>query len=135
MREEQLMSAEDEIRALLKTYEDLLNASAFRAAACYTSDGVFIPAGLPTVVGGAMADAYARLLKVLRLQITFAINELVIASEEIAYALTESHGTQTVLATGTDSVESNREMFIFRREKGVLENRALHVQYAPVILL
>ena len=70
MAEEQCMSAEDEIRALLKTYENLLNASDVRAAACYTSDGVFIPAGLPTVVGSAMADAYAGLFKVLRLELT-----------------------------------------------------------------
>ncbi len=113
------MSAEDEIRALLKTYENLLNAGdAARSAACYTSDGVFIPAGLPTVVGAAMADAYAGLFKALRLNITFTIDELVVASQEIAYALTHSHGTQTVLATGTAGVESNREMFIFRRENG-----------------
>ncbi len=112
------MSAENEIRELLKTYENLLNASDVRAAACYTSDGVFLPAGLPTVVGGAMADAYARLFEAIRLKVTFTIDELVVASEEVAYALTQSHGTQTVLATGTDSVESNREMFIFRRENG-----------------
>ena len=112
------MSAEDEIREVLKTYENLLNASDVRAAACYTSDGVFLPAGLPTVVGGAMKDAYVELFKALRLKVTFTIDELVVASEEIAYALTQSHGTQTVLATGTDSVESNREMFIFRRENG-----------------
>ena len=113
------MNAGDEIKALLATYENLLKAGdAPRAAACYTSDGMFIPAGLPTVVGAAMADAYARLLKALRLNITFTIDELVVASEEIAYALTHSHGTQTVLATGTEGVESNREMFIFRRENG-----------------
>ncbi len=112
------MSAEDEIRELLKTYENLLNASDVRAVACYTSDGVFLPAGLPTVVGGAMADAYARLFEAIRLKVTFTIDELVVASEEVAYALTQSHGTQTVLATGTDSVESNREMFIVRRENG-----------------
>jgi ketosteroid isomerase-like protein len=112
------MSAEDEIRALLATYEGLVNASDVRAAACYTSDGVFIPAGLPTVAGGAMTNAYAGLFKALRLNIAFTIHELVVANEEIAYALTESHGTQTVLATGTVGVESNREMFIFRRENG-----------------
>ena len=112
------MSAENEIRELLKTYEQLLNASDVRAAACYTSDGVFIPAGLPTVVGGAMKDAYAGLFRALRLKVTFTIDELVVASEEIAYALTHSHGTQTALAAGTDSIESNREMFIFRRENG-----------------
>lgn len=113
------MSAEEEIRELLKTYETWLNAGdAMRSAACYTSDGMFIPAGLPTVVGDAMKDAYTQLFEAMRLKVTFTIEELVVASEEIAYALTHSHGTQTVLATGTDGVESNREMFIFRRENG-----------------
>ena len=113
------MSAEDEIRDLLKTYETWLNASdATKSASCYTSDGMFIPAGLPTVVGSAMESAYAQLFAALRLKVTFTIEEVVVASDDIAYALTHSHGTQTVLATGTDSVESNRELFIFRREHG-----------------
>lgn len=113
------MSAENEIRTLLKTYETWLNAGkAAQSAACYTSDGIFIPAGLPTVEGNAMENAYSQLFAALRLKVTFTIEELVVASEEIAYALTQSHGTQTVIATGTDSVESNREMFIFRREHG-----------------
>jgi ketosteroid isomerase-like protein len=112
------MGAEEEIRQVLQTYQELLNASDVKAAACFTSDGVFIPAGLPTMIGGAIADAYAQLLKALRLQITFTIDELLVASEDIAYALTHSHGTQTDLATGADSVESNRELFIFRRDNG-----------------
>ncbi len=113
------MSAENEIREVLKTYETWLNiGDATKSAACYTSDGMFIPAGSPTVVGSAMQDAYAQLFQAIRLKVTFTIEELVVASEEIAYALTHSHGTQTVLATGTDGVESNREMFIFRRENG-----------------
>jgi uncharacterized protein (TIGR02246 family) len=113
------MSAEDEIRELLTTYETWLNAGdAAKSAACYTSDGMFIPQGLPTVKGGAIPDAYAQLFGALRFKVTFTIEEVVVTSEEIAYALTQSHGTQTVVATGTDSVESNRELFIFRRANG-----------------
>lgn len=40
------------------------------------------------------------------------------ASEDVAYALTRSNGEQTVLASGAVSAESNREVFIFRREDG-----------------
>ncbi len=113
------MSAQDEVRELLKTYEKWLNAGdAAKSAACYTSDGVFIPQGLPTVRGAAMQDAYAGLFGATRLNVTFTIDELVVASEEIAYALTHSHGTQTVVATNSEGVESNREMFIFRKENG-----------------
>ena len=113
------MSAEDEIRDVLKSYENSLNTSdTAKAASCYTSDGMFMPTTLPTVEGGAMEDAYFTLFETIRLKVTFTIDELVVASEEVAFALTRSNGTQTVLATGTDSVESNREMFIFRREDG-----------------
>ena len=65
-----------------------------------------------------MEDAYVKLFETIRLQVTFTIDELVVANEEVAFALTRSNGTQTILATGTDSAESNREMFIFRREDG-----------------
>ena len=113
------MSAKDEIRELLKTYESSLNTSdASGASSCYTSDGMFMPTTLPTVAGGAMEDAYVKLFETIRLRVMFTIDELVVASEEVAFALTRSNGTQTVLATGTDSAESNREMFIFRREEG-----------------
>ena len=49
---------------------------------------------------------------------TFTIDELVVASDDIAYALTRSNGTQTVLAVGTQSAESNREMFVFTSIEG-----------------
>jgi hypothetical protein len=37
-----------------------------------------------------------------------------ILAHHTAYALTRSNGTQTVLATGDQSAESNREIFLFR---------------------
>ncbi|MEO7039768.1 MAG: hypothetical protein ABI446_10015 [Gemmatimonadaceae bacterium] len=54
----------------------------------------------------------------IRLYVTFAIDELVIASDEMAFALTRSNGTQTIAATGARSVEANREMSVFGRERG-----------------
>jgi len=113
------MSDEDEIRALLKTYERSLNDSdAVLAAACYASDGVFMPTGLPTVANGAMREGYAQTFASIRLSVTFTIDELVVASDSVAYALTRSNGTQVVNATGAETAEANREIFIFAREGG-----------------
>jgi uncharacterized protein (TIGR02246 family) len=113
------MSAEDEIRALLGTYERSLNdGDADLAAACYTSDGVFIPAMLPTISGDGLRDGYAAIFGNIQLSVTFTIDELVVASDSAAYALTRSNGTQVVNATSVGSAESNREVFIFAREDG-----------------
>jgi uncharacterized protein (TIGR02246 family) len=108
------MSAEDEIRALLSTYEMSLNTSdAVLAASCYAADGVFMPTTLPTVSGAAMEGAYRQIFDTIRLDVSFTIDELVVASETLAYALTRSNGNQTVTASGTQTAESNREVFIF----------------------
>ena len=113
------MSAQEEITALLQTYERSLNTSdAALAASCYTSDGMFIPTGLPTVSGATMQDGYVRTFDAIRLKVRFTIDELVVASTEIAYALTRSNGTQTMVASGAETAESNRELFVFRRERG-----------------
>lgn len=111
------MSDDEEIRALLGTYQRSLNDSdADLAAACYTRDGMFMPSTLPTTSGGGLRDGYAGIFAGIRLSVTFAIDELVVASDSVAYALTRSNGTQVVNATGAESAESNREVFIFARE-------------------
>ena len=113
------MDAEDEIRELLRKYESSLNASdADLAAGCYARDGVFMPTTLPTVAGALMRDAYAQIFETIRLSVKFAIDELVVATDDLAYALTRSNGTQTVLASGAESAEANREIFVFRAEDG-----------------
>ncbi|MDH3683499.1 MAG: nuclear transport factor 2 family protein [Acidimicrobiia bacterium] len=106
---------ENQIRDLLATYERSLNASdADLAASCYTSDGVFMPTTLPTVTGPEMANGYRQIFDAIRLDVTFTIDELVVATDETAHALTRSNGTQTVIATGEQSAESNREIFLFQ---------------------
>jgi ketosteroid isomerase-like protein len=90
------MGDEDQIRGLLETYERSLNTSdAALAAACYMSDGVFMPTTLPTTTGPAMHEAYVRIFDAIQLSVTFTIDELVVASDQVAYALTRSNGTQT----------------------------------------
>jgi uncharacterized protein (TIGR02246 family) len=109
------MPAEDQITQLLARYERALNESdAELAAACYTADGVFLPPGLPTISCGELADGYARIFAALRLQLTFAVDELVVASETAAHALTRSTGTKTMRASGTEGRYSARELFVFR---------------------
>ncbi len=113
------MSAEPEIRDLLQTYERALNTSdAALAASCYLSDGMFMPTTLPTSQGTALEDAYAQTFAAISLHVTFTIDDLVAASDTMAYALTRSNGVQTIHATGAESVESNREIFIFGKEDG-----------------
>jgi len=106
---------EKHIRSLLATYERSLNTSdAALAASCYTADGMFMPTTLPTAGGANMQGAYRQIFDAIRLDVTFAIDELVITSDQSAYALTRSDGTQTVLETGDQTAESNREIFLFR---------------------
>jgi uncharacterized protein (TIGR02246 family) len=113
------VASEQDVRDLLKTYEKSLNTSdAVLAAACYTKDGMFMPTTLSTAAGSEVLDAYVRTFAAIRLQVTFTVDELVVLSDDVAYGLTRSSGTQTVLATGAQSAESNREMFVFRVEDG-----------------
>jgi uncharacterized protein (TIGR02246 family) len=106
---------DDHIRALLATYEQSLNTSdAALAASCYTPDGIFMPTTLPTAKGADMQAAYRQIFDAIHLDVTFTIDELEITSDHTAFALTRSNGTQTVLATGDQTAESNREIFLFR---------------------
>jgi len=108
---------EDQIRELLATYGRSLNSSdAALAATCYTPDGVFMPTTLPTASGSDMEGAYGQIFEAIRLDVAFTIDELVVASDTVAYALTRSNGTQTVLADGTETAESNREVFVFAND-------------------
>jgi len=108
------MSSADKIRSVLETYQRALNADDTNlAVSCYTSDGVFMPTMLPTAVGPALNGAYAHTFEAIHLNVEFTIDEIVVASDAVAYALTRSNGVQTIRANGQQSKESNREVFIF----------------------
>jgi len=110
-----MSASEDKIKTLLATYEESLNKSdAKLAASCYTADGVFMPTTLPTASGADMEAAYTNVFDAITLNVKFTIDELVVAGDDkYAYALTQSAGTQKINATADESVEANREMFIF----------------------
>ncbi len=106
---------DDQIRSPLATYEQSLNTSdAGLAASCDTPDRIFMPTTLPTAKGADMQAAYRQTFDATCLDLTFTIDELEITSDHTAYALTRSNGTQTALATGDETAESNREIFLFR---------------------
>ena len=110
-------TAEAAIRQLLSTYETSLNTSnATLAASCYTANGVFMPTTLPTAVGTQDLQAsYAAIFENIQLNVKFTIDELVVTSNDSAYALTQSAGHVTVKATGDQPAEANREVFIFAK--------------------
>ena len=58
------MTAGQEIRSLLTTYEGALNASdAELAGSLYTADGVFMPHQFPSSVGPKIEDAYRQIFE------------------------------------------------------------------------
>lgn len=111
--------AEQSIRALLATYEQLLNASdADSIASLYASDGIFMPQGFPTAAGReAVLASYRAIFGNITLSIKFEIDE-VTARDGLATALTRSNGSVRVNATGDTAPESNRELFVFAQEDG-----------------
>jgi len=108
--------AEEQLHALLATYETSLNAGdAGRIEQLYAEDGVFMPAGFPTASGrSAVRGAYDAVFANIRIAIHFTVDELTVKGD-VAYARTHSAGTATVVATGASAAEANRELFIFAR--------------------
>ncbi len=108
----------DQIRELLTTYQDALNASdAETATSLYGADGVFLPYQLPTSSGDEIIGAYQAIFSAIRLDIAFTIDDVTVDGDT-AHALTRSKGNVTVLADGTITPEENRELFVFERRDG-----------------
>ena len=112
------MTAEQEIRSLLTTYEGALNASdAEGTASLYTADGVFMPHQFPSSVGADIEGAYRQTFEAIGLNIAFTVDEVRVEGD-LAYARTRSEGTQTIRATSESTPEANRELFTFAQEDG-----------------
>ena len=112
------MTAEQEIRSLLSTYEGALTSSnAELAASLYTADGVFMPHQFPSSAGPDIEPTYRHIFEAIGLDVAFSIDEVRVEGH-FAYALTRSEGTQTIRATGETTPEANRELFTFAKENG-----------------
>lgn len=115
------MSSQDElqIRDLLTSYERTLNTSdADAAASLYHTEGTFMPIGFPSSKGVTdIRAAYSGIFGMIQLKIAFEIEEIEV-DHDTAIAVTSSKGTVTILAKGIEAPESNRELFVLRRQNG-----------------
>ena len=102
---------------LLRSYEHALNAADVDAIiALYADDAVFMAQHrMPSIGRAEIAAAYSEILGMIRLDIEFAIDEVVVVSPTVAYARTRSAGTTTILANGAQVSEGNQELFVLVR--------------------
>ncbi len=110
----------DEIEALLKGYEGVLNASDVDGVlTLYTEDGVFMAPNNPSAVGIQQVEAaYTAVFQAIDLNVEFDIIEIEVISDDWAFARTNSAGTTTIRATGDKVAEGNQELFVLRKVDG-----------------
>ena len=109
---------EKEIRQLLKSYRDALAESdPEKVIENYTADGVVMGPGSPTAVGEELSDTYAGIFSNVGLDLDFTVANMIIG-EKYAVVQSTSDGTATVVATGDQAPEQNRELFIMEKEDG-----------------
>lgn len=102
---------------LLRSYEAALNAADVATiVSLYADDGIFMAQHRSPAMGRAQVEAtYREILSMIRLDIEFAIDEVVVVTPTVAYARTRSAGTTTILANGAQVSEGNQELFILVR--------------------
>ena len=112
-------SENQEIKNLLFTYRDALNASdVSKVLPLYTEDGIFMPSGAPTAIGTEqIKGTYEFVFSNINLSIEFYIDEITVTGE-YAFARTTSKGTTLIHATGETVPEENRELFVLQKENG-----------------
>ena len=112
-------SEKQEIKNLLFTYRDALNASdVSKVLPLYTVDGIFMPSGAPTSIGTEQVKgAYEFVFSNIELSIEFYIDEIIV-NGNYAFARTTSKGTTLIHATGETVPEENRELFVLQKENG-----------------
>lgn len=110
----------DQVRALLKSYEQVLNASDVDGVLeLYTDDGVFMAQHNPSAVGIDQVEAaYTAVFEAINLNVTFDIVEVEVIAPTWAFARTNSSGTTTINATGDEVSEGNQELFVLQRVDG-----------------
>ena len=117
----ELMQKEEkqEIEKLLSEYEKSLNTSdAKLAQSLYTKDGIFMPTEAPSGIGSeGILKSYQYVFSQIQLNIEFFVEEIEVEGT-MAFAVTSSKGTVTILANGVEAPEANRELFVFEKVNG-----------------
>ena len=110
-------SDQKNIHAVLKAYEQVLNASDVAGVLkLYTQDGVFMAQHNPSAVGiDAIKVAYENVFKAIDLNVAFDIVEIEVIADNWAFARTNSAGTTTINATGDKIAEGNQELFVLQK--------------------
>jgi len=114
-------SDEAQIKAVLKSYEHVLNASDVDGVVkLYTRDGVFMAQHNPSAVGiRQVKAAYTGVFQAIDLNVEFDIVEVNVIADDWAFARTNSSGTTTINATGDKISEGNQELFVLQKIDGV----------------
>jgi uncharacterized protein (TIGR02246 family) len=107
------------IKEVLQNYAKALNSgNAKYAASLYSEDCVLMPPDGPTILGKEkVAESYKELFKSVSIELSFQIDEVVIRND-LGYARTTSKGSIKLLKDNKTIPEGNRELFIFKKEKG-----------------
>ena len=110
----------DQVQALLKNYESVLNASDVAGVlALYAEDGVFMAQHNPSAVGIDQVEAaYNAVFEAINLNVTFDIVEVEVIAPTWAFARTNSSGTVKINATGDEMSEGNQELFVLQKADG-----------------
>jgi uncharacterized protein (TIGR02246 family) len=110
------------IKATLNAYRDALVASSVDdCVKLYAEDGVTMAQGFPTQVGhDAVKVWYTKCFETLTLDVKFDIREVIVASDQYAFARTNSAGTQKINKTGKISEEANQEVCVTLRRTFIL---------------
>ena len=113
------MAATDKkaITETLLAYGSALNASSTKdAVTLYAPDGVFMGQHAPTAIGtSSLTETYNNIFEAITLSVKFTVHEVVLFTNEWAFARTSSAGTQKINATGETSNEANQELFILQK--------------------
>jgi len=103
--------------ATLRRYEAALNRGDVAAVvSLYAPDAVFMAQHRSPAIGLAQIEAaYREIFGVIRLDIRFEVDEVVVVSPTVAYARTRSVGTSTFRADEAQVAEGNQELFVLVR--------------------
>jgi uncharacterized protein (TIGR02246 family) len=113
-------SDSEAIKATLNDYRDaLVSSNVDPIVKLYAKDGVTMAQNFQTQIGhDAIREWYTQCFKAITLIVEFEIKEVVLASDEYAFARTSSSGTQKVNQTGQSSKEANQELFVMQKVDG-----------------
>ena len=85
----------------------------------YSKDAWLMAQGFETVQGKDNIETwYDECFKAITLDVTFDVKEVIVVSNEYAFASTTSAGKQKDNASGKTTQEGNHELFIIQKESG-----------------